>query len=56
MRDGPDQEAMPEAAERPKGLFAQHPRLGILVIAGLFYLLLFGMCGLVLVIILDGRS
>lgn len=49
-----DQNAPPD--ERPKGLLSMHPKLGILLIAGMFYLLLFGMCGLVAVIIWQGRS
>jgi hypothetical protein len=44
------------ADEHPKGLLSQHPRLGILLIAGIFYLILFGMCGFALLIILQGRS
>jgi hypothetical protein len=42
--------------EHPKGLLSQHPKLGILLIAALFYVLLFGMCALVAVIIWQGRS
>lgn len=56
MIDDPNPvEATPDD-ERPKGLLAQHPKLAILLIAAMFYLLLFGMCGLVLVIIWQGRS
>jgi hypothetical protein len=56
MSDEPTPELTQDNGERPKGLFAQHPRLGIWVIAGMFYLLLFGMCAFVLVIILQDRS
>jgi hypothetical protein len=37
-----------------KGLLARHPKLSILLIAGVFYVILFGMCAFVAVLIVRG--
>ena len=50
MNDDPNQQNE-KGASSPKGLLDEHPKLGILLIAGGFYTLLFGMCGFVLLII-----
>lgn len=36
---------------RPRGLIDRHPQLGIYLIAGVFYVILFGMCAFVAVVI-----
>lgn len=44
----------PEPSKRDdseKGLLDRHPKLGILLIAGVFYIILFGMCAFVAVLI-----
>lgn len=41
-------------APRAESLLARHPRLGILIVAGIFYLILCGMVMTVLVLILRG--
>lgn len=56
MADDSVSEATPTEEPKPQGLFAQHPKLGILIIAAMFYLVLFAMCGFVLVIIWQGRT
>ncbi len=44
-----------EQAEEPrKGLLSRHPRLAILLIAGVFYAILFGMCAVVVVLVFRG--
>jgi hypothetical protein len=43
--------AGPPEQEQPAGLLARHPKLGILLIAGLFYVILFGMCAFVVVLV-----
>jgi len=56
MTDDLNPEETPASPERPRGLFAQHPKLGILLIAALFYFILFSMCAFVLVIVFQGRT
>ena len=41
-------------AESQKSWADRNPKLSILLIAGVFYIILFGMCGLVLVLLLRG--
>lgn len=36
---------------RSDGLISRHPKLGIFLIAGVFYLILFGMCAVVAVLV-----
>lgn len=43
-----------DAHERRHSLLSRHPRLGILLIAGVFYIILCGMVMTVLVLILRG--
>lgn len=40
-----------DADGKHKGLLDRHPKLGILLIAGVFYVILFGMCAFVAVLI-----
>lgn len=40
--------------ESPQGLFKKYPKLGVLLIAGVFYLTLLVMCVIVAVLILRG--
>ncbi|MEX1157946.1 MAG: hypothetical protein WEC79_03325 [Thermomicrobiales bacterium] len=37
-----------------KGWASRHPKLSILLIAGVFYIILFGMCAFVFVLLLRG--
>jgi len=41
-------------SEQRKSWASRHPKLMILLIAGIFYIILFGMCGFVLVLLLRG--
>jgi hypothetical protein len=40
--------------EAPKSWASRHPKLMILLIAAIFYIILFSMCGFVLVLLLRG--
>lgn len=39
-----------------KGWASRHPRLAILLIAAVFYIILFGMCAFVLILVLRGQG
>ena len=43
-----------EPSEKPKSWASRHPKVMILLIAGVFYVILFGMCAVVFVLILRG--
>lgn len=43
-----------EPPEKPKSWASRHPKVMILLIAGVFYIILFGMCAFVFVLILRG--
>jgi hypothetical protein len=50
-----DQPTSPvEPAEQPKSWADRNPKLSILLIAGVFYLILFGMCAFVIVLLFRG--
>jgi hypothetical protein len=45
MTDSSEPQPMPEGEHEPeKGLLTRHPKLQILLIAGVFYAILIGMC------------
>lgn len=44
----------PRDTDAPKGWASRHPRLSIVLIAGVFYVILFGMCAFVFVLLLRG--
>lgn len=44
----------PAAPERTGGILSRHPKLAILVIAGIFYAVLIGMALFVLVLVIRG--
>ncbi len=41
-------------ADARKSWASRHPKIMILLIAGVFYIILFGMCGFILVLLLRG--
>jgi hypothetical protein len=54
MNDDAGTTSQPEASATPKSWASRHPKVMILLIAGVFYIILFGMCAFVFVLILRG--